>query len=110
MKEKGQEIQKEEVIGQILFSMSVIVLDMISLIFQSVEGLVFNFPSGTAGLDQFYDIFCCDLKIRDPAIAVSDFAINHEAVFKEIDEVRLRISVDRYVIPTRSGEPDFSDL
>ena len=53
-----------------------IVLKMVALIFEGVECLVFDFPAGTAGFDQFNDVlFACRL-IGHPAVVVGNISIH----------------------------------
>jgi hypothetical protein len=48
--------------------MTVIVLDVIPLIFQGVESLIFNFPSGAASFDKIFDIAFIDMDVRNPIV------------------------------------------
>ncbi len=54
--------------------MTIIVLDVISLILQGVERLVFNFPSGPAPFDKFSDIAFIDMDVPDPTVLIGNFA------------------------------------
>jgi hypothetical protein len=51
MDEKDDQDEYEKVYRQVAMAMAEAVLDMITLVFQRIKGLVFNFPAGPAGLD-----------------------------------------------------------
>ncbi len=55
--QKGQHHQKGEVGGQMLVAMSIVVLKMVALIFQRVEGFILYFPSCASSSLDVEDIF-----------------------------------------------------
>ena len=44
--QEGQHRQKSKDAGQVLFSVAVVVFEMVALVFERVEGFVFYFPAG----------------------------------------------------------------
>ena len=45
------------------FSMAVIVLEVVALVFQGIEFLVFNLPAGTPAAHNFFDCVGCQFKL-----------------------------------------------
>jgi len=56
----------------VLLAQAIVVAEVIALIVERVEGLIFNPPVGTATTHDFYDIVRGDLKIAYPAESVAD--------------------------------------
>ena len=56
--------------------MTKVVLDMVALILEGIEGLVFDLPARPPGLYQLHNIFFAHLKIGDPTVVVGDFSVN----------------------------------
>jgi hypothetical protein len=75
MDKKREQVQDKEVHRKILLTVSVIVLDMIALVLQGVEGFVFNFPPGAAAFHHVPDVFPGDGQIGHPAVAVNGFSL-----------------------------------
>ena len=55
MEQKGQEIENQEHLGQVLRTMSEIVFHMIPFLLQDIDTLVFNLPTGTTTLADGFD-------------------------------------------------------
>ena len=72
-----------------------VVFEVVTLIFEGVERLVFNFPAGTAGLDQLNDVMFTDLLVGYPTVVISGFLIHFEPVLKKIDLVGVSINIVR---------------
>jgi hypothetical protein len=49
---KGDQVEYEKVYRQVALAMAEVVFNMITLIFQCIKGLIFNFPADPTGLDQ----------------------------------------------------------
>lgn len=99
MDKEREEVEDEKVHGKIPISVSVVVLDMIALVFQGVEGLIFDFPAGAAGLDQVPDVFFGNGQIGDPTVAIGGFPlfIDHP-VLEEMDRIGLWGPVEGHVV------------
>lgn len=61
-----------------LVAVTEIMFDMIAPGFQDVEGLVFDFPAGTAAGGQSGDVGWADLEIGDEAVAIGYFIVGVE--------------------------------
>ena len=68
--------------------MPVVVLEMIALIFEVVEALVFKFPSTPPPTNQVLDIVAGEGDIGDPAVLVLDLQL---AVFSRRQNLELEI-------------------
>jgi len=64
--QKGQHHQHGKVVGQIVLSVSIIVLQVVALVLQRVKGLVFNLPACPSSFLDVKDIFFGDVQIGDP--------------------------------------------
>ena len=53
---KGQHHQQGEVSGQMLMAMAEVVLEMVALILEGVEGFILDFPAGTASFHDRKDV------------------------------------------------------
>ena len=84
MEEKCQQIEDEKDHRQIVFPVTVIVLDMIALILQSVKGFVFDFPAGAPYPHKFFDIFFIDEDVGHPTVAIGDLSVFDELVFEKV--------------------------
>src|SRR5215831_17473244 len=78
VKGEGQKVQGHQYGGEMLVAVTEIMFDVIALGFQDVEGLVFDFPAGTAAGGQSGDVAGADLKIGDEAVAVGHFIVGVE--------------------------------
>jgi len=70
--------------AEVLLSEAVVVLEVVALVFQGVEGLIFDFPSGATGPHDAIGIGLGDGNVGDPG--ESDHVIaRHLPVFEEVD-------------------------
>ena len=53
---KRQQVEHEKVHRQVPVAVTVVVLDVVALVFESVEGLVFDFPAGSPTFDQIHEV------------------------------------------------------
>ena len=53
--EKGQHRQVGKDAGQILVSVSIVVFEIVALVFERIEGFIFNFPTGTTSSHEGID-------------------------------------------------------
>ena len=56
MRAKCKEIEKQQIIWKVFFTVAEIVLKMVPLIFQGIEGFIFDLPSCPAAFYQIHDI------------------------------------------------------
>ena len=98
MDQKCQQVEQKEVVRQMLLAMAEIVLDTVALIFQGIEGFVFNLRARTAGFDQHNDIVAADVKVGHPAVVVGHFLIHGEPVLEKVDLIVITRAVWRHVI------------
>ena len=66
-----------------LAAVTEVVFEMVALVFEGVEGLVFNFPAGTAGFDQFNDVLPAHRLVGYPAVMIICFLIDNEPILKK---------------------------
>lgn len=95
---KRQQVEHEKVHRQIAAAVSVVVFDMIALVFQRVEGLVLDFPARSSTFDQLYHVVFIYCDIRNPAITISDFVFGDQFVLEKIDIVGIRSAVERHPV------------
>ena len=72
---KGQQVEHKEDKRQILLSVAEVVFEVIALVFERVEGFVFDFPTRPSAFDQGDDIVLINMNIGHPAVFVGDFVI-----------------------------------
>ena len=72
MKEKGNHIQRQQRLRQILLAMTEVVLEVVALCFQRVEVLIFNFPATAACLHQLHHRLFADGVAGDPGVLKGD--------------------------------------
>ena len=63
--------------------MAEVVFDVISLIFQGVEGFVFDFPPGSADFYQFDHIFFSHVNVGHPAVVVLGLAVDDKLIVEK---------------------------
>lgn len=81
---KGKEIKDKKVHGKILLAVPIVMLNVIALVFQGVEGLIFDLPASTAGFNQHHDIFLVNEDVRNPAIMIGCLSPVHDPILKKI--------------------------
>ena len=72
---KGQQVEHKEDKWQIQLSVSEVVFEVIALVFERVEGFVFDFPTSPSAFDQIDDIVAVNMDIGHPAVFVGDFVV-----------------------------------
>jgi hypothetical protein len=73
-----------------LFSVAEIVLDIITLGFENVEGLVFDLPAGAPERGAFDHGVAANRQVGDEAVAVSDGAVGFDDLdFEPVDFERI---------------------
>jgi len=65
--QEGEEHEHHKDHAQVLFAQTIIVLEMVSLVLEGIEGLVLYPPSGAASAHDGVDVFPGEREIRDPA-------------------------------------------
>ncbi len=85
--EKRQYHQMHEDRTEVFLTQSVIVAEIIALIFKGVEGLIFDSPSRATTTHDLCNIVQGDFKVRHPTEALEDNRLltHHLPVFKKID-------------------------
>ena len=73
--------------------MTEVMFEMVALIFKGVEGLVFNFPAGAAGLDQLNDVLFTHPLVGYPTVVIGDLLVHCEPVLKKIELISIRTTV-----------------
>jgi hypothetical protein len=74
MEEKGQQIEHQKNLGEMLGTMAEVVFDVVAFPFQDIDALVLNLPAGAAKVT---DIFCVASRegvVGDPTVVIQDFA------------------------------------
>lgn len=75
MTEEGEQGEEDHGEAQVLLAMTEIMLQVVALIFQGVEAFVFDFPVGTSGADEQFDIIRREELIGDPTIGIMNFFV-----------------------------------
>ena len=70
MHEEGEEIEKEEVEGEMLLAVAVVMLDVVPLVLQGIKGFIFNLPPAPPDVYQILYVPFMNAHIRDPAAVV----------------------------------------
>ena len=74
--------------------MTKVVLNVIALVFERIEGLIFNFPACPTTFDQVGHIVFIDFNIRYPAVFIGDFSgFCHQLILKKVDQIGIFGSV-----------------
>ena len=53
--------------GEVFLTQTIVMTEVVALVFQGVERLVFDFPAGTAGAHYLVNVVAGDGEIRNPA-------------------------------------------
>lgn len=70
-----KQVQEEQHEGQGLFSMTEIVIDLVALVFQGIEGFIFYFSSASACFCQLFNVLGCNREVSDPRVCVAHFSV-----------------------------------
>jgi len=71
-----------------------VMLDMIALVLQGVEGFIFDFPSSPAAFNQSCHIVFINDNVGDPTVFISDFALwCYDLILEKIDSIGILCSV-----------------
>ena len=95
---KGKEIKDKKVHGKILFAVPIVMLNVITLVFQGVKGFSFDFPASTAGSYQHNDIVPVNGNVRNPAIMIGCLFPVHNPILEKIDLPGVLCAIKRDVI------------
>ena len=79
---KGKQVQKEEVHGKVLLTMSIIMLYMIPMILQGVEYLVLYLPPASAAPDKLSYVVRVDGYVCYPTVMIGNLAFINQPVLK----------------------------
>jgi len=91
---KCKQVQHKEIHGQVLAAVAEVVIDMVALVFEGIEGLVFDFPSRPSAFDQLDHVVFINGNIGHPAISVGDFVFRDQLVLEKIDIIGVRSAVE----------------
>lgn len=69
---------------QVVLAMTVVVFEVIALVFERIEGFIVHFPAGAASSHQRFDVMGSQCDIGDPAKKPLSIAVNFP-IFQEID-------------------------
>ena len=75
MKGEGQQVHGGEHHGEVLFAVPEIMFEVVAVIFQDVEGLILDFPSGSGAVGDLGDIGFVDWQIGDEGALIGDLAL-----------------------------------
>ena len=75
-----------------------VVLDVIALIFQGVEGLVFDLRAASAGPDHLCDIVGVHGQIGYPGCLMDDLVLGDELIVEKVHIVAFLAAVDRHLL------------
>ena len=68
--------------------MTKVVLKVIALVFERIEGFIFDFSACPAAVNQAEHIISIYLNVSHPAIFIGDFAgFSHELILEKIDKI-----------------------
>src|SRR5580658_5234486 len=67
---EGQQVQRYQDGGEVLLAVAEVVLDVVSLGLEDVEGFVLDFPAGATAGGEFGDIVGADRQVGDETVAV----------------------------------------
>src|SRR3972149_8974749 len=98
MDKEGKEIKDKEVHGEILVSVPVVMLDVITLVFQGVKGFVFYLPASAAGSNQPSDIVLVNGNVRNPAVMVGYLFSVLDPILKKIDLPGILCAIKRDIV------------
>lgn len=83
--QEGQHHYLDEDHAQVLLAKAVIVLEVVPLVFQSVESFIFDFPPGPASPHDPIDVVLTQWDVGNPAETLGDFA-GYLPVFEDVDQ------------------------
>ena len=103
---KGQHVEYKKIHRQLLLAMAEVVLDMIALVFERIEGLVFDFPAGAATLHQLAHIVFTDRDVAHPTVVIGDFLTHRQPILKEIELIGIAAAaIERHLVDPAVGVP-----
>ena len=71
-----------------MLSVAKVVLNVIALVFQGIEGFIFDFPACPAPFDQGDHIVFIYFNVSHPAVFIGDFAgFGHKLILEKIDQI-----------------------
>jgi len=85
-----------------------VMLEVVTLILQGIEGLVFDLPARPPGPYQRDDIVFADGLVAHPTVVVGDLFPHLEPVLEKVDRIGIAAAVERHLIdPTINVTPSF---
>jgi len=90
---ESQEVEQEKGHGQVVFSVTEIVFNVIALVLKGIKALIFHLPAGAGGFDQIDHILFRDIDVGHPAVMIGACSADKEAVVEEIDIVGILCAV-----------------
>jgi len=103
---EGQQVQAHQDRGEILFPVSEVVLKVVALVLQNVEGLVLDLPPGPATGGKFDDGIGTDRQIGDEAVAVGGLAASVDDLASRPGESNPQALLEPYVKLSLHTAPD----
>jgi len=75
MEQKCSAIQREQHGRQVLFSMAIVMFEMIAFGFKDIDVLVLNFPTGSSGLHDCFHVGAIHVVVRRKRMAIQNAAV-----------------------------------
>ena len=107
--QEGQHHQQNKDQRQILLAVTIVMFQMIALIFEGIEGLIFDFPAGASPAHQFADIEFGHGEVGD-LTEVLGFVRGDLPIFDEIDPQVLMGCVQGHLIDETKAVEGVFDL
>lgn len=95
---EGQQVDDKKIHRQVTSPVAEVVLDMVALIFQRVEGLTLDLPARPAGGDLIDYIGLLHADVGHPAVVIGLFALGLKPVFKEVDVIGIFATVKLHTV------------
>lgn len=98
--QKGEQHEQGEDGREVLLTVTVVVFEMVTLVFQGIESLVFDLPATASGAHHTFDSPCGERQIRHPGPTLDDAIKRRLFVLQKID-----FDVGRAVAQTKIVRP-----
>ncbi len=86
MEEEGEHVEEEEVEGEILHPMPVVVFDMVAVVLHRIEDLILDHPPCSPDADHLLDTLVVYGQVGDPTVVVPYLLSLFEPVLEVVDE------------------------
>ena len=83
--EEGEEVQEKEVEGKMPYPVAEVVLEVIALVLERIEGLVLDLPSAPAYPHELFHVLLIDRQIGDPRIVVRPLPLVVKLIGEPVD-------------------------